>query len=80
MEKIEVDTSESLQSLIDRVEKGEEVVIVRDGKTVAKIVPEGEPAFDRAAAQAAADRIVEMSKTASLGGLKIRDLINEGRR
>ena len=37
------------------------------------------PAFDKQKAQAAAARIRELRKGVSLGGLKIRDLINEGR-
>lgn len=109
MEKIEVDTKETLESIIDRVEHGEEVIVVRNGRIVAKIVQEAGPSFDRQdamaamesikerrkgvtlepdpdaendrrEAQEAANRILERSKTASLGGLSIKDLINEGRR
>lgn len=81
MEKIEVDTKETLESIIDRVEHGEEVVIVRDGKTVAKIVQEAAPAFDRQVALAAMESIKERRKGVTLGpDLTIRDLIDEGRR
>jgi len=36
-----------LGALLDRVEHGEEIVITRRGKPVAKLVPDG-PGFDRA--------------------------------
>lgn len=59
------------------MDAGEEVVITRRGKAVAKLVPPG--GIERARAQAAAGRIREMRKGVTLGGLKIKDLINEGR-
>ena len=67
-----------LSEILQRVERGEEVVITRRGKPVAKIVPIVS-AFDRERARKAAHDILERSKTASLGGLKIKDLVNEGR-
>lgn len=73
------DAKNTLGSLLDRVEKGEEIVITRRGKPVARLVPES-TRMDRTEAMAAVERILERSKTASLGGLKIRDLIDEGRR
>jgi prevent-host-death family protein len=68
-----------LGQLLDRVEAGEEVVITRRGKVVAKLVPPG-AGVDRDRARAAAARIVARSKGVTLGGLKIKDLIAEGRR
>ena len=65
--------------LLDRVEGGEEIVITRHGKAAARLVP-AEPGFDRARARRAVAGILEMSKGVTLGGLKIKDLINEGRR
>lgn len=65
--------------LLERVEKGEEVTITRHGSPVARMVPvrrKSTPAERRAAIEA----IRAMSKGLTLGGLKIRDLINEGRR
>ena len=41
---------------------------------------DNEPKFDREKARAAADRIRELRKSVSLGGLTIKDLVNEGRR
>lgn len=67
-----------LGTLLDWVEQGEEVVITRRGKAVARLVPEG-PRFDQAAAHDAARRIREMSRGITLGDLSIKDLIEEGR-
>lgn len=67
-----------LGTLLDRVERGEEIVITRRGKRVAKLVPVG-PGFDRAKAKRAIAGLIEASRGLSLGGLKIKDLINEGR-
>ncbi len=64
--------------LLDQVEHGEKIVITRRGKPVARIVP-AEPGFDRAKARRAVAGILELSKGVTLGGLKIKDLINEGR-
>mgnify|MGYP000453943480 CR=1 FL=1 len=67
----------TLGSLLDLVEKGEEVVITREGKRVARLVRD--TGHDREKARQAVEAILEMSKGATLGGLKIKDLINEGR-
>lgn len=50
------DAKEILGALLDRVQQGEEIVITRHGKRVARLVPEG-AAKDRQAARAAAERI-----------------------
>lgn len=68
----------TLGTLLDLVEKGEEVVITRRGKPVARLVPDRSE-HDREAARRAAADIKEMRKGVTLGGLKIKDLINEGR-
>ena len=68
-----------LGQLLDRVEAGEEVVITRRGKPVAKLVSPV-AARDREDSLAAAQDIREMRRGVTLGGLKIKDLINEGRR
>jgi prevent-host-death family protein len=68
-----------LGQLLDRVEHGEEVVITRHGKAVARLSPIA-PGFDRDKARAAVAGILEMSKGVTLGGLKIKELVNEGRR
>ncbi|MBK7675070.1 MAG: type II toxin-antitoxin system prevent-host-death family antitoxin [Candidatus Accumulibacter sp.] len=62
-----------LGTLLDWVENGEEVLITRRGKAVARLVP-AEPGFDRAKARRAADGIIEARRGVTLGGLKIKDL------
>lgn len=46
----------TLGSLLDRVEHGEEIVITRHGKAVARLIPDT-GGIDRAQARAALDRI-----------------------
>lgn len=65
--------------LLDWVAEGEEITITRHGKEVARLVP-AKGGFNREAARAAAQRIRAMSKGVTLGGLKPKDLISEGRR
>ena len=67
-----------LGTLLDWVENGEEVFITRHGKAVARLVP-AEPGFNRAKARQAARGLIEASHGVTLEGLKIKDLINEGR-
>ena len=69
----------TLSALLDQVEHGEEIVITRRGKEVARLVPP-RGAIHREAAREAARTIREMRKGVTLGGLGIKDLINEGRR
>ena len=64
--------------LLNQVERGEEIVITRRGKAVAKLV-RAEPGFDREKAKRAGAGLLEASKGVRLRGLKIKDLINEGR-
>jgi prevent-host-death family protein len=68
----------TLGSLLDRVQNGEEIAITRHGKRVARLVPDC-GGKDRDKARLAAERIIARSERMSLGGLKIKDLINEGR-
>ena len=67
-----------LSALLERVERGEEILITRHGKPVAKLVP-AVTTPNRALALQAANRILERSQSVTLGGLKIKDLIAEGR-
>jgi len=75
----DTEAKERFELLLDRVEQGEEIIITRDGKPVARLV-QAEPDFDRAAALQAAEQIQELSKGQNLQGLSIKDLINEGRK
>ena len=77
-ERTTVEAEGALGPLLDRVERGEEIVITRDGKRVARLVPDC-GGHDREEARRAAQTIIARSKGVTLGGLKIQDLINEGR-
>jgi len=75
----DVDAKDRLTALLDEVEAGGEVVITRDGKPVARLVA-AVPPFDREAARRAADGLRKLGSQNSLGGISIRELIDEGRR
>jgi prevent-host-death family protein len=68
-----------LPRLLERVARGEKIVITRHGRAVAMLVPadiENEPSVPAVLA-----RMREMRKGVTLGrGLTIRQLIEEGRR
>ena len=69
-----------LGSLLDRVERGEEILITRRGRAVARLVP-ANGGFDREKARRVAENLLEAGRGITLGdGLTIKDLINEGRR
>ncbi len=67
-----------LAHLLDLAEKGEEIIITRHGKQVARLLPIAKP-FDREAALRAVEEIKKMSKGMKLEGITIRELIDEGR-
>jgi prevent-host-death family protein len=64
--------------LLERVESGEEVTITRHGHPVAKFVPVRKSSTLKER-QEAVEAMLEASKGRSLRGLKIKDLIDEGR-
>jgi prevent-host-death family protein len=72
------EAKDTLGSLLDHVERGEEVVITRRGRPVARLVREA-TGVDRAAARQAASDILAASKGVTLGGIALRELIDEGR-
>ena len=67
-----------LAQLLDQVEAGEVVVITRRGKVVAHLAPPA-GAVNREAGVEAAARIRARRRGVTLGGLNIKDLVNEGR-
>ena len=68
-----------LPRLLDRVARGEEIQITRNGRPVARLVPE--PAVETTDIGAVIARIREFRKGRKLGDdLTIRELIEEGRR
>ena len=68
-----------LSALLEKVEAGAEITITKHGSPVAKLVPVKRKTTveERAAAIAG---IRKLSAGLSLGGLKIKDLIAEGRK
>ena len=68
-----------LGTLLDWVESGEEIIITRRGKAVARLIP-NVTSIDRGTAAQAAANIIARRAGVTLGGLKIKDLVAEGRR
>jgi prevent-host-death family protein len=66
----------TLGALLDRVEQGEEIVITRHGKPVARLVP-NEGHLNREQAQAAADRIRTRAKRLKNTGFNWKSLKRE---
>jgi prevent-host-death family protein len=73
------DAKMHFSQLLKRVEAGEEITITRHRTPVARLVPIKKQ-YSVEERREAIRRFKELSKGLSLGGLKIRDLINEGRR
>ena len=68
-----------LSELLEKVAAGEEITITKHGAPVAKLVPvKKEVSAEQRVA--AIERIQQLATGLSLGGLKVKDLINEGRR
>ncbi len=73
------DAKTHFSELLEKVAAGEEITITKHGTPVARLVPvKRKPTVEER--RAAIERWIELSKGLSLGGLKIRDMINEGRR
>jgi prevent-host-death family protein len=68
-----------LSELLEKVEAGEEIVITKHGSPVAKLVPIRKEATMQERV-AAVQRIQKLASGLSLAGLKVKDLIAEGRR
>jgi prevent-host-death family protein len=66
-----------LTRLLDRVAAGEQITITRHGTPIARLVPV-KPTGSRQIRETIA-KLKEFSKGQTLGDLKIKDLINEGR-
>jgi prevent-host-death family protein len=65
--------------LLEKVAAGEEITITRHGAPIARLVPVKKDASPEERA-AAIKRIHKLASGLSLRGLKIKDLIGEGRR
>ena len=67
----------NLSKLLERVERGERFTITRRGKPIAVLIP---PAPERPDVRKVIEEFKEFAKGRSLGGISIRELIDEGRR
>jgi prevent-host-death family protein len=67
-----------LSSLLDRVARGEDVLITRHGKAVARLVPAD--VTDRAHVDEAISRLKALRRGVTLGGISWKELRDEGRR
>ena len=68
-----------LSELLEKVEAGEEITITKHGAPVAKLVPVKKEASAQERTEAI-ERIQKRASGLSLRGLKVKDLISEGRR
>jgi prevent-host-death family protein len=68
-----------LAELLDLAESGEEIIITRHGRQVARLGPIQKP-FDREAARQAVEEIKQMRKGMRMDDATIKELINGGRR
>lgn len=73
------DAKTHFSELLEKVAGGEEITITKHGTPVARLVPVTRKSTVEER-RAAIERIKELSKGLTLGGLKIRDLIDEGRK
>jgi prevent-host-death family protein len=73
------DAKTHFSELLEKVASGEEITITKHGTPVARLVPVKKE-HSRQDRRAAIERIIKLSEGLSLGGLKVRDLIDEGRR
>jgi prevent-host-death family protein len=73
------DAKTHFSELLERVEAGEQVTITRHGTPVAQLVPV-RPRPTAKERRAAIEAIRKLAEGNSLRGLKIKDLIAEGRR
>lgn len=79
-DKPRIEPDESMETLLDRLSKGEEVTITRNGEPVARLVATS-TAFDAEDALRAVEDMIRLRQDISLGdGVTFKDLIGEGRR
>lgn len=67
-----------LPQLLERVQKGERFIITKHGHPVAELRPLAQP--DQPARQAIIERMKSFQASHNLGGMSIRELIDEGRK
>ena len=67
-----------LSKLLEEVEAGEQVLITRHGKAVARLVPVEPSATEQR--QQAVERLRQFRRGKTLGGLTLQDLRDQGRK
>jgi prevent-host-death family protein len=67
-----------LPKLLERVQKGERFIITKHGHPVAELVPYRKRDTDKI--RRAIENLKACQKTHSLGGLSVREMIEEGRK
>jgi prevent-host-death family protein len=72
------DAKTHLSALLEEVERGEEILITKHGRAVARLVPAGVVSRDRL--KDAAARLKAFRRGRRLGDLSVKALIVEGRR
>lgn len=65
-------------ALLNEVEKGEQIIITKHGRSVAKLIPIGN--LDRKRTSEAIQLLKQFAKQHSLGGLDWKTLRDEGRK
>ena len=73
------DAKTRFSELLEKVAQGEEIVITRHGSPVARMVPV-RPTSSPASRRAAIDGMRQLAARHRLKGLRVKDLIAEGRR
>ncbi|MGH7121185.1 MAG: type II toxin-antitoxin system prevent-host-death family antitoxin [Acetobacteraceae bacterium] len=73
------ESTAATDALLDRVEAGEDILITRRGKVVARLTSPG-VAVDRERARGAVSRIRARRHGVLLGDLELKSLVAEGRR
>jgi prevent-host-death family protein len=68
----------NFSALLERAERGEQIVITRRGKPVAKLVPIDTVSAGRAAE--AVEQLKKLREGTTLGGLSWKELRDEGRK
>lgn len=64
--------------LLDKVQRGETITITRHGRPVARLIPIAGPSQDDR--RSAIAELKQLRAGQTLGGLSVRELIDEGRR
>jgi prevent-host-death family protein len=74
-----IEVKRRLTDLLAEVERGGEVLITRQGKPIARLVP-ARQSVDLAKGRLAADGLRSLSKGRSLGESTIRTIVDDGRK